>query len=210
MPDSIERLTPRERECLRLVAAHMRSKQIARELGIAPATVNKHCENAARKLEAADRVQAALMLASAEGLPTESVDEPIIISGQAPPGSGEGARELNHAHTRSTDARPDLGPDGERLAVLGDDAQQTADCASPSERPAQTVEVPGARRGLPGALLHGCRLVGHKLRSIGTGHEPLQRIVLVFAVAALTALALTGFLAAERFAFLLHWARYGG
>ena len=40
--DPIELLTPRERECLRLVDRHLSSKQIARELGIAETTVKTH------------------------------------------------------------------------------------------------------------------------------------------------------------------------
>ena len=45
-------LSPREFDCLRLAAAGMTSKKIARRLGIAPGTVRKHWEMARFKLDA--------------------------------------------------------------------------------------------------------------------------------------------------------------
>lgn len=45
-----ERLTPREREVLSLVAAGNTNKRIAAALGIAQRTVETHRENIARKL----------------------------------------------------------------------------------------------------------------------------------------------------------------
>lgn len=41
---AIERLTPRERECLRLVADHLHSKEIARRLRISQHTVDGRLE----------------------------------------------------------------------------------------------------------------------------------------------------------------------
>lgn len=61
-----ELLTARERECLRLVAAHLQSKQIARRLGIQPTTVDRHCERAMHKMGVSDRVEAALKLVADE------------------------------------------------------------------------------------------------------------------------------------------------
>lgn len=51
-------LSPRERECLGLVADGLRIKAIAAELGIRPVTVELHLANARRKLGAANREQA--------------------------------------------------------------------------------------------------------------------------------------------------------
>jgi DNA-binding CsgD family transcriptional regulator len=87
MPSRTDRLTDRERECLRLVHAHMNSKQIARRLGIKPATVDRHCENAARKLNASGRVDAALLLLAEQDVPNDSVSEPAPIAADAPPGA---------------------------------------------------------------------------------------------------------------------------
>ena len=65
-PPGFERLTPRERECLRLVAQHLSSKQIARELAVSQHTVDGHLNEARRKLGAATRRDAARILLEAE------------------------------------------------------------------------------------------------------------------------------------------------
>src|SRR5690349_25031276 len=55
-------LTPRERECLRLVDQHFSSKQIARELGMSKTSVDTYCDRARRKLGVPDRYEAARLL----------------------------------------------------------------------------------------------------------------------------------------------------
>jgi LuxR family transcriptional regulator len=52
------RLSPRERECLKLCAKGMTAKQIAYKLDRSPATVMLHLKSATRKLGARNRVQA--------------------------------------------------------------------------------------------------------------------------------------------------------
>ncbi len=52
-------LTPRERECLRLVDQHLSSKQIARQLGMSKTSVDTYCDRARRKLGVDDRYSAA-------------------------------------------------------------------------------------------------------------------------------------------------------
>jgi len=52
------KLTPRERECLRLTAQGLTAKQIAHKLGRAVGTVNLHLNLAIKKLGARNRVQA--------------------------------------------------------------------------------------------------------------------------------------------------------
>lgn len=62
LPDQVQgldRLTERERECLRLVDRHMSSKEIARELGLSKHTVDWHLDKARRRLGAVDRYDAA-------------------------------------------------------------------------------------------------------------------------------------------------------
>lgn len=59
----VERLTTRERVVLGHVADGMTNKEIARTLSISPATVKAHVERVLAKLGAADRTQAAVMLA---------------------------------------------------------------------------------------------------------------------------------------------------
>ncbi|HEX2801330.1 MAG TPA: helix-turn-helix transcriptional regulator, partial [Phenylobacterium sp.] len=60
--DPLGLLTPRERECLRLVDQHMSSKQIARQLGMSKTSVDTYCDRARRKLGVDDRYSAARML----------------------------------------------------------------------------------------------------------------------------------------------------
>lgn len=66
MPDRIARLTEQQRICLRLVYAHMTSKEIAPKLGIEPNSVDQHVKAAMRILGVSDRRAAALMLAKYE------------------------------------------------------------------------------------------------------------------------------------------------
>ena len=61
------RLTEREREILAYVAAHHRSKAIARKLGTAPKTVDTQISNACRKLGVANRNEAVRLLLESQG-----------------------------------------------------------------------------------------------------------------------------------------------
>ena len=67
--DRLARLTEQQRICLRLVFAHLTSKEIAPRLGIEPGSVDQHIKAAMRTLDVADRRSAARMLAEHEGLP---------------------------------------------------------------------------------------------------------------------------------------------
>jgi DNA-binding CsgD family transcriptional regulator len=67
-PDRIERLTDKQRQCLRLVYAHKETKEIARILGLSPDGVTQRIKAAMRTLEVDKRRDAALILAEAEGL----------------------------------------------------------------------------------------------------------------------------------------------
>jgi DNA-binding CsgD family transcriptional regulator len=68
--DRIERLTDKQRECLRLVYAHMETKEIARTLGISPDGVTQRIKTAMRVLDVNRRRDAAQLLAEAEAIPT--------------------------------------------------------------------------------------------------------------------------------------------
>lgn len=58
----IERLTPEQFEALRLAAHHMSSKEIARELDIAPTTVDGRLQRACLNLSVENRTQAARLM----------------------------------------------------------------------------------------------------------------------------------------------------
>jgi DNA-binding CsgD family transcriptional regulator len=59
-------LTDAERDCLRLVFQHMTSKDIARQLGVSPHTVDMRLRQAIRKLEVTNRIEAARALVHTE------------------------------------------------------------------------------------------------------------------------------------------------
>lgn len=71
--DRLAKLTDGQKECLRLVYRHMSSKDIARELGISPHSVDARLRSAIRALGVATRTDAALRLAAHEaGAPYQS------------------------------------------------------------------------------------------------------------------------------------------
>jgi DNA-binding NarL/FixJ family response regulator len=53
-------LTPRESQVLGLIAKGQTNRQIARALGVSEKTVKTHVTNLLRRIDAADRTQAAL------------------------------------------------------------------------------------------------------------------------------------------------------
>lgn len=70
---TIEQLTPREKECLRLLLTPMRAKEVARVTGLSVNTVNEHLKSARRKLGTSDSWSAAQLLRALED-PTNSSD----------------------------------------------------------------------------------------------------------------------------------------
>jgi DNA-binding CsgD family transcriptional regulator len=63
---AIARLTERQKECLRLVARGYTSKEIGRQVGISPATVDNHVRAALDTLQVESRAEAARLLVAAE------------------------------------------------------------------------------------------------------------------------------------------------
>ncbi len=72
----MRRLTPRQKDCLRLVADGHQSKSIARELGISHLRVNKHIADARKILGTATRGEAAHLLLAWEQRNSASTDGP--------------------------------------------------------------------------------------------------------------------------------------
>lgn len=78
---ALESLTPRQRECLRLVRKDKSTKEIARELGISPQTVNNHLKAAMCALGVGSRFIAARALREHEapGLLEASQSQAILV-----------------------------------------------------------------------------------------------------------------------------------
>lgn len=66
---SVEKLSPREKECLRLILQAMRPKDIARATGLSLHTVNGHLKSARRKLGTNDTPTAARIYGAYEPPP---------------------------------------------------------------------------------------------------------------------------------------------
>lgn len=81
--DRLSQLTPKERDCLRLVLENLSSKQIARQLGISQTSVDTHVRRARAKLGISDRYAAARMVAAWEsGASAESAaagPAPVVV-----------------------------------------------------------------------------------------------------------------------------------
>ncbi|MBN9318251.1 MAG: helix-turn-helix transcriptional regulator [Caulobacterales bacterium] len=80
-------LTPRELDCLRLVALHLTSKAIAKQLGISPYTVDKHLREALQKLGVSTRREAAIVLGRFETPPNFEGAEFAAIATPGPDAS---------------------------------------------------------------------------------------------------------------------------
>lgn len=72
LAERIGRLTPREKQCLRLVAVPMRTHEIAAELQLSPTTVDTYISSGFKKLGASDRNTAARLLVRHESLPEKT------------------------------------------------------------------------------------------------------------------------------------------
>ena len=81
--DQVDQLTEAQRRCLRLVLAHMTSKEIGRELQLSPHTIDAHLKAAMRTLGVSTRIQAARLLEEAEAwseaLPEEDSDHQSLV-----------------------------------------------------------------------------------------------------------------------------------
>lgn len=90
--DSLDQLTPRERECLALVATGLTSKEIAPLLGIEPASVDVTLKRAARRTGISDRRRLARMMREQRPEMTQSLlqqlgqpQKPLVSTTSATP-----------------------------------------------------------------------------------------------------------------------------
>ncbi|HMJ93089.1 MAG TPA: helix-turn-helix transcriptional regulator [Allosphingosinicella sp.] len=94
-------MTEGQRDCLRMVLQHKSSKEIARDLGISPHTVDQRLKQAMRHLGASSRVEAAKRLAALEGQ-----DEYQSLACQAPDIEDEAIPNPQPAATKGERADP--------------------------------------------------------------------------------------------------------
>jgi DNA-binding CsgD family transcriptional regulator len=66
LPHELAQLTDGQRDCLRLVYQHMKSKDIARTLGVSPHTVDMRLRTAMKTLSVGSRIEAARLLVQLE------------------------------------------------------------------------------------------------------------------------------------------------
>lgn len=98
-----DHLTPRERDCLRLVGEGRSSKEIAKALNISPHTVNEYVRSAVGKLGAENRRAAARQLVAEEAAPSPELlgDKPPEVAPDANfSASAPGSRETGGRHWR--------------------------------------------------------------------------------------------------------------
>jgi len=95
----VSKLTEGQLDCLRLVAQHLSSKEIAVELGISPHTVDQRVRQALQTLGVSRRAQAARLVALCEGPYQRLIHQPPHIETAAAPGNPEAAvsNQIRHA-----------------------------------------------------------------------------------------------------------------
>jgi len=99
-----DRLNDGQRDCLRLVLVHLTSKEIARELGVSPHTVDQRLRTAMRVLDAQSRFEAARIFAALDGEPTY---QPLIYQALlVEPGEKNGNQGSSSGRSRSKTASP--------------------------------------------------------------------------------------------------------
>lgn len=121
----VERLTQRQRDCLRLVP--MRSKEIARELGLEWQTVNDYISDALKRLGVNDRRRASKLLSEYEAaVPQQLGHETQRLAALAKSANLEGQYQLSNADQQPGQVREvqalyhaDMGTSGTRQTVRG-------------------------------------------------------------------------------------------
>jgi DNA-binding CsgD family transcriptional regulator len=197
------RLTPREREILRLIAQHRQSKEIARLLRLSPKTVEMHVLSARRRLAGLNRRDAALAFIAWETDPGNDYRKQSAELATAQlEGSSRFNSESSHDqafHEQSASglgllhrelAVPRRGPDpdgGDARArsAGGGDGLGPAQGAGGGRSPGQAAPEGPGRDGLPGG-----RHAAPYGRSWRDDLTPLQWLGLILVVAVLGAILL--------------------
>lgn len=199
------RLTPTERECLSLVRQGFQSKEIAELTGKAPKTIDKHIENACRKLGVSNRRQAARLLSTQDQLPSppplrnDAVEAPFPIAPQivgAPDGATEGGANAANARTSPL---PDLGGNGGDIRRAGGDERAKGRGDPAADFDAASCREPFTARLDARDLLHRARSplrersCAEEARS-GETPSPLKRMMSILVIAAAATIILAALL----------------
>jgi DNA-binding CsgD family transcriptional regulator len=204
---AFEALTPRERECLRLVARHHQSKEIARLLNISKSTVDKHIDSARARIGAADRRAAALALAAHESslgieypsdpgpIPKSPADRSVEPQFNADPGAQSDHINDQPAVLQSSLSGQLVGP-GIGLEPAG---QPRSGRSDPDHRlgPAPVAAATAAGKAAGADLKrHGLADLGRLLLGRGGVHDltPMALLTRVAVIAILGSLLLGGVL----------------
>lgn len=115
MAERVGKLSPGQLECLRLVDAHLSSKEIAVELGISPHTVDQRVRQALQTLGVSRRAQAARLVARHAGPYQRLIHQPPYIEdgGQEDEPGGAVSHQIRHAG-RAGEAREDASSNTEQ------------------------------------------------------------------------------------------------
>ncbi len=110
LADRVAKLAPGQLDCLRLVDAHLSSKEIAVELGISPHTVDQRIRQALQILGVVRRSQAARLVAQHCGTYQRLIHQPPHIETAEDSDEPEGAvsKQIRHAD-RAGETRKDMG-----------------------------------------------------------------------------------------------------
>ena len=205
---ALEALTPRQREILRLIAQGHQAKEVARLLGISERTVKTHTDAARRRLGVATSREAARLLMAWEAEREAAPENPPPAEGKdLTPRQREILRLLTQHQQRKDIARTlDIGAgkagspvEAEQEPAADDD---TDDGIVPEgHRPPGTMdETRPAPASSDGGLLSGGRAGATPprgdLQAWLIGLNPMQWLALTVAVALVSALVVTGFVAA--------------
>ena len=196
LPPELAQLTDGQRDCLRLVYQHMKSKDIARSLGVSPHTVDMRLRTAMKTLSVGSRIEAARLLVQQEagGVDIDTY-QPLIYHTPDVVSSAESATFGSPASTETDDLAhqgsqlrfsPNVDPNGsgpprETLASM---AQGTAHPSSWAG--AGVTRTDTSTRPLAGSLPWG------KKNTLSVG----ARIGWIFGIAVGSAMAFGAILAA--------------
>lgn len=105
-PRTLDVLSAQQLQCVRLVAQGLRSKEIARQLGLSAHTVDGHLRKAISRLGVSGRLEAARLVSRLDGHPQPLSAQPLSVD---PASSGDDEGQVGPAPTRVREERLAFG-----------------------------------------------------------------------------------------------------